>query len=192
MSVFNFFMGDSKKQDYSSFVFIGLKWDEKVNLSKALKVTQLSLPLDLEFLECETSKHEDVKLTKTSRHFVRKTNEKLSILLWIFLQGPQWTDHSTITLTMWNDQSYVDIDGIIQYTASTVSHGSVSTFWTLDKEPLPSFPFATVSKLCAALYVINVHEFFWVKISCTQTRSIFPKWKYICEKRTNGIKEELS
>ncbi len=34
LSVFSF-MGDSKKQYYSSFVFIGLKWDENVNSSKA-------------------------------------------------------------------------------------------------------------------------------------------------------------
>ena len=36
LSVFSFFVSDSKKQNYSSIVFIGLMWDNKVNSSKVL------------------------------------------------------------------------------------------------------------------------------------------------------------
>ena len=70
--------------------------------------------------------------------------------------------------------------------------GSVSEFWKLYEEPSPSDTNTRVSNMCAALFIINVYEFFWVNISCTQRRRHSPKWKYICEKRTLETKEELS
>ncbi len=104
---------------------------------------------------------------------------------------------------MWTDPSYIAIAGAIQYTGqaidgtpqyagSTLEQGSISQDWKLLEEPSPSGANTRVSNLCAALYVINVHEFFWVNISCTQTRRTFPKWKYICERRINRTKEEFS
>ncbi len=88
-------------------------------------------------------------------------------------QELRWTDSSQITLTMWNNPHLVETEGTRQIGKLSGLHLLPWILPTVMNSRQP---------LCVVLYMISLHEFFWVNMSCKEPApGLFPKWKYICE-----------
>ena len=88
---------------------------------------------------------------------------------------------------MWNNPLLLETEGKRQIGDQTLNSGLFTIPWTLPTLMNRRQP------LCAALYMVSLHEFFWVKMPCNEPApAILPKWNYICEIRKNETAKQVS